>query len=108
MAFSTANRIRQRPDEPIQAWMNIPYIGHSYHVPNDVIAAAVGIDDRKRDPRPLQRIAAEKGVTTTALIEQINAAIKQFRASRPGPPARPCRRGTTRRRHRPPPTGTEL
>lgn len=87
--FQHANRMRQRPDEPIQAWMNIPYIGHSYHVPNAVIATAVGIDDKQRDGRPLQKIAAEKGVTTTVLIEQIEAAIKQFRASRPVPPGAP-------------------
>ena len=41
--FQHANRMRQRPDEPIQAWMNIPYIGHSYHVPNAVIATATGL-----------------------------------------------------------------
>ena len=88
--FAHAKRLRQHPDEPIQPWMNIPYIAHSYHVPPAVVAGALGIDDRQRDPRPLKKIAAERGVSVTALADQIMAAITEFRASPPGPPDVPA------------------
>jgi hypothetical protein len=82
-------RLRARPDEPIQGWMNIRHIAHSYHVPPDVIHQALGLPP-KPDRRPLVRIAVDTGRTTDAVIADVMAAIQQFRAARPpDPPAPP-------------------
>ena len=87
-AFQHARILHQRParpDEPIQSWMNIPYIAHAYHVPPPVVAGAIGLSPDRRDPRPLREIAAEQGRTPDALIADILAAIKQERAQHEPP-----------------------
>ena len=81
-------RLRARPDEPIQGWMNIGYIAHSYHVPPQVIHQALGLPPRP-DRRPLVRIAVDTGRTTDEVIADVMAAIQQFRAARPPNPDAP-------------------
>lgn len=81
-----ARRFHARADEPIQSWMNIPYIAHSYHVPPQVIADALGIPPGTRDPRPLREIAATQGRSVDELVSDIMAAINRFR---PPPPPQP-------------------
>ena len=91
-ALNHGRRLRAQPDEPIQGWMNIGYVAHSYHVPPDVIHQALGLPP-KPDRRPLARIAKAQGRSTDAVITDIMAAIEQFRAPRPpdepAPPRRP-------------------
>jgi hypothetical protein len=90
-------RLRSGPDEPIQGWMNIGYVAHSYHVPPDVIHEALGLPPQ-RDRRPLVRIAVDTGRTTDQVIAAVTAAIQQFRANRPpepqGPPTDPVAPGS--------------
>lgn len=81
-------RLRARPDEPIQGWMNIGYVAHSYHVPPDVIHQALGLPPQ-RDRRPLVRIAVDTGRPTDEVIAAVMAAIQEFRANRPRDPDRP-------------------
>lgn len=88
-AFQHTQRLRTRPDEPIQAWMNVPYIAHSYHVPPNVVAQAIGLSPDRRDRRPLHEIAAEQGRTVDALKADILAAVQQERATHGPPPPQP-------------------
>ncbi len=81
-------RLRARPDEPIQGWMNIGYISHSDHVPRQVIHQALGLPPQP-DRRPLVRIAVDTGRTTDEVIADVMAAIRQFRAARPPNPDAP-------------------
>lgn len=83
--FDHGRRLRNRPDEPIQAWMNVPYIAHSYHVPPDVVAQAIGLPPEQRDRRPLQEIAQTQGRTPDVLIAAIVAAIARDRAAHAPP-----------------------
>lgn len=86
-AFHHGQRLRERTDEPIQPWMNVPYISRAYAVPPPVVAAAIGLAPEQRDRRPLQEIARQQGRPTATLITEIMAAIEQERATHPpGPP----------------------
>ena len=85
-----ARRLRADSNEPIQPWMNIGYIAHSYHVPPQIIHEALGLPLRPRDRRPLWRIAQAQGRSTDVLIEEITAAIQEARApTPPEPPSAP-------------------
>jgi hypothetical protein len=89
-AFHHGRRLRERTDEPIQPWMNVPYISRAYAVPPPVVAAAIGLAPEQRDRRPLQEIARQQGRPTATLIAEIMAAIDQERATHPpGPPGPP-------------------
>ncbi|MDP9312454.1 MAG: hypothetical protein M3R24_16480 [Chloroflexota bacterium] len=82
-------RLRARPDEPIQGWMNIGYVAHSYHVPPQVIHEALGLPPQP-DRRPLARIAVDTGRTTDEVIANVMTAIQQFRGARPPDPDAPA------------------
>lgn len=92
-ALNHGRRFRERTDEPIQSWMNVPYISRAYRVPPQVIAAAIGLTPEQRDRRPIQEIASEQGRTSEALIADIMAAITRARAANPAPGQRPPRDG---------------
>ena len=88
-AVHHARVLRTRPDEPIQPWMNIGYIAHSYHVRPNVIHQALGLPADRPDRRPLRLIAEAQGRSTDALITDIMAAIRRDRESGPPRPEAP-------------------
>ena len=85
---------QQHSDEPIQPWMSIGFVAHSYHVPPPVLHDAMGLPPRP-DHRPLERIAASQGVAYTVLRDRLYRAIAQSRP--PHPPPRPPVPGDGRR-----------
>lgn len=84
-SFGHAQRLRARADEPIQGWMNVPYIARSYRVPPDIVASAIGLTPQQRDRRPLWQIAQEQGRSPDTLIAAIKTAIERDRAAHPPP-----------------------
>ncbi len=69
--------IRHPQNEPIRAWMSVPYIAHSYHVPTQDLYSAIGLTGVQHDRRPLMAIAREQGRPVSDLIQQIYQAIVQ-------------------------------
>jgi FtsZ-interacting cell division protein ZipA len=84
-AFNHGRRFRERVDEPIQSWMNVPYIARAYRVPPPLVARAIGLSPEQRDRRPLREIAQAQGRVPEELIAEIMAAIEQERVP-PRPP----------------------
>ena len=96
-AFTTYHVVRsvraflfwhQHADEPIQPWMTIGFVAHSYHVPPPVLHHALDLPP-PRDHRSLARIAAGKGVPYTVLRARLYDAIVHARPPYP-PPAPPA------------------
>lgn len=82
-------------DEPIRAWMSVPYVAHSYRVPPHVLYKAIGLPQDKRDKRPLREIAREQNRPVETLITELQDAIVQTRPPYPTPsPPRPPDGGT--------------
>jgi hypothetical protein len=44
-------------DEPIQGWMNVGFVAHSYHVPRHILYQAIGLPYNPPDKRPLRVVA---------------------------------------------------
>jgi hypothetical protein len=84
-AYNHGRRFRARVDEPIQIWMNVPYIARAYRVPPPVVAEAIGLSPGQRDRRPLREIAADQGRLPEQLIADIMVAIERERMP-PRPP----------------------
>ena len=76
---------RPRADEPIRAWMTVPYVSHSYHVPDYVLYQALGIQGTPRDRRPLTMIARQQNRTVASVIAALQDAIKLSRPPNPTP-----------------------
>jgi hypothetical protein len=76
-------------DEPIQPWMHLGFVAHSYHLPPFVLEKAIGLPyGPPPDHRPLGRIAREKGVSFDTLKAKLENAIVHARPPYPppGPP----------------------
>ncbi|MBX3015772.1 MAG: hypothetical protein KF832_29905 [Caldilineaceae bacterium] len=83
-------RFIDRPtDEPIRAWMNIPYVAHSYRVPPHVLFQALDLPvEHPPNQRPISRLARELNLSSEEVITRIEAAIAQERAAK-APPGQP-------------------
>lgn len=73
-------RLIRRENEPIRTWMSIPFIAHAHHVPPENLYRAIGLEPQIRDHRPLRRIAREQKRPVDRIIQDLDAAIAQYRA----------------------------
>lgn len=70
-------------DQPLEGWMTIGYVAHSYDVPRDKLIEMLKLappegKDRKTRPN-LEQIAEDRGQTFDALKAEIDAAILTLR-----------------------------
>lgn len=70
-------------DEPVRAWMSVHYVARSYSVPPHVLYEAVKTQPVPRDRRPLREIAREQNRPVEAVINELQEAIRNFRAHAP-------------------------
>ena len=87
-AYQQATQLRSQADEPIQSWMNVSYIAHSYNVPQDVLYEALGLPTDQSDPRPVGEIARDEGRSFEEVRDVLLDAIAQARKP-PAPPPPP-------------------
>jgi hypothetical protein len=76
-------------DEPIRPWMSVRYVSLSYGVPPHVLYEALRLEPVPHDRRPLRQIAREQNRSVEALIQELQEAIKGFRAHAPPEPPPP-------------------
>ncbi|HCL64663.1 MAG TPA: hypothetical protein DIC56_07435 [Rhizobium sp.] len=67
-------------DQPLQGWMTIGYIAHSYDVPREALANALGLVPPEKGKRPtLDALARDKGMTAAEFQAEVEAAIERLR-----------------------------
>jgi hypothetical protein len=69
-----------RRDAVIEGWQTPGYVAMSWKVPRPVVAEALGLAEGEQPRQSLDDIAAARGVSTEALIRDLEAAIAEFRA----------------------------
>ena len=63
-------------NEPIRAWMSVPFIAHAHHLPANVLFQAIGVEPREpHDRRSVRRIAHDLNRPVPDLISQLQRAI---------------------------------
>jgi hypothetical protein len=67
-------------NEPIHSWMSVPFIAHAHHVPPEILYHAIGLTPQPRDRRPLRRIARDEKRPVQQIVQDLDAAIAQYRA----------------------------
>ena len=88
-AFRAGRRARhlRAENEPIRAWMSVPFIAHSHHVPPTLLFQAIGVEPRQpRDHRSVRHLAHDLNRPVPELIAQLQRAIDA--AHPPGGPPR--------------------
>ena len=77
----------QHRNEPIERWMTVHYVAHSYDVPADVLFEALGLpapsSPLRRDRRPLSAIAAAQGQSFDQVRTTLEQAIARERGQSP-------------------------
>ena len=89
-AYRAGRQVRhiRTVNEPIRAWMSVPFIAHAHHVPASVLFQAIGVHPQEpRDRRSVRHIAHELKRPVPELIAQLQRAIDAA-AHRPGGPSR--------------------
>jgi hypothetical protein len=71
-------------DEPIQGWMTVGFVAHSYHVPPRILYQAIGLPPG-RNRRPLRVIAREQNRSLQVVKAQLQNAISHARPPNPPP-----------------------
>ncbi|MGD0869966.1 MAG: hypothetical protein ABSB88_10475 [Bryobacteraceae bacterium] len=91
--FVFASRARRQArhirtaNEPIQAWMSVPFIAHTHHVPASVLFQAIGVHPQEpRDRRSVRHIARDLQRPVPELIAQLQRAIDAAAHPPGGPP----------------------
>jgi hypothetical protein len=69
-----ARRIRAE-NEPIRAWMSIPFIAHTRHVPAPVLFQAIGLQAEPHDRRSIRHIAHDLKRPVPNLMAQVQRAV---------------------------------
>ena len=77
-AFRVGRQVRhiRTENEPIRAWMSVPFIAHAHHLPANVLFEAIGVQTREpRDRRSVRRIARDLNRPVPELMAQLQRAI---------------------------------
>ena len=77
-AYRAGQRARQirTENEPIHAWMSVPFIAHTHHVPASVLFQAIGVQPQApHDRRSVRHIARDLNRSVPELIAQLQRAI---------------------------------
>jgi hypothetical protein len=78
-AGRTAREIRRHNDrqrnEPIRAWMSVPFVAHTYHIPEPVLFQAIHVPPNPRDHRPIRDIARAEKLPSAELIRELEKAV---------------------------------
>ncbi len=78
----------------IRPWMTIPYIARVYHVPESYLLETLHISDAATVRHvTLFSLSSRLGISTDALIKQIQTAILTYRKQHPPQPPTPPRQG---------------
>ena len=77
-AYRAGRQVRRirTENEPIRAWMSVPFIAHAHHLPASTLFQAIGVQPREsRDRRSVRRIAHDLNRPVPDLIAQLQRAI---------------------------------
>jgi hypothetical protein len=76
-------RYLRSEDQPIHAWMSVPFVAHTHHVATEILYAAIGIAPREHDRRPLRAIARQQHRPVDEVIRDLEKAIAKERGKAP-------------------------
>jgi len=75
-AGRTARRVRWQ-NEPIQAWMSVPFVAHTHHTREQLLFEAIHVPPNPRDHRPIRDIARAEKRPVADLIRDLRNALSK-------------------------------
>ena len=69
-------RMLRWENQPIRAWMSVPFIAHTHHVPPSELFAAIGVQPREpHDRRSVRRLAHDLNRPVPQLMRELQRAL---------------------------------
>ncbi len=62
-------------DRAIEGWMTPGYVARSWHVPREVVGAALGLEPGSGQRQTLDQIARARGIPVEQLVAELTAAV---------------------------------
>ena len=72
---STMARQMRRQNEPIRAWMSVPFVAHAHHADPAILFQAIHLPADPHDRRPIREIARDEHVPPAELIRDLQKAL---------------------------------
>jgi hypothetical protein len=73
-AGRTARHVRWQ-NEPIQSWMSVPFVAHTYHTREQPLFEVIRVTPNPHDHRPIRDIARAEKRPVAELIRDLQKAI---------------------------------
>ncbi len=70
----------------LQSWMTIPYIAHTYHIPESVLYQSLQQDPHTAHHKTLAMLAAKSKLPVKVIIQDVQNTILQYRKQHPFKP----------------------
>ena len=67
-------------DQALEGWMPLGYVSQSWGVPRELLVEAARLPEGSRPRRTLAEIAQARGVPLSVLLDEVEAAITNWRA----------------------------
>jgi hypothetical protein len=85
-AGRTARHVRWQ-NEPIRAWMTVPFVAHTHHASEEALFRAIHLEPNPHDHRPIRDIARTEHVPVKTLIDNLQNALATSTAPAGAPPS---------------------
>jgi hypothetical protein len=74
-------RYIRRQNEPVRAWMSVPFIAHTHHMDPEILFQAAGVPPQPHDRRSLRKIAREEKRPVDDVVRAVEKAIVSAHAA---------------------------
>ena len=81
-AYHGLRRLIEGTQPIVRPWMTIPRLSHQFKIPEAELYQALGVAPQRPDPRPLDKLAREKGLMPHIFVEQVQHFVDAY----PKPP----------------------
>ncbi|CAN5657580.1 hypothetical protein BH10CHL1_BH10CHL1_35410 [soil metagenome] len=88
-AYHGLHRLREGTQPIVRPWMTVPRVARQFHIPKEELYQALNVQPVQPDPRPLDRLAREKGLMPHIFVEQVQRFVDSYPRPPGGPPPPP-------------------
>lgn len=90
-AYHGLRRLIEGTQPIVRPWMTIPRLSRQFKIPETDLYQALDVTPQRPDPRPLDKLAREKGLMPHIFVEQVQRFVDAYPKSPPSlaPPLTP-------------------
>ncbi len=88
-AYASMRRLIEGTQPVVRPWMTIPRVARQFKIPEDELYRALDVQPQRPDPRPLDKLAREKGLMPHIFVAQVQRFVDDYHKPPPAPPPSP-------------------